>query len=106
MKVQDHIARLCQQIVSNFGPQKVILFGSYANGVPTQDSDIDLLVIMPYSGNELEKMVEIRRKLDSSMPIDVLVKTPGLIEEKIGLGDFFIAEIIEKGKVIYETRDV
>ena len=106
MKVQDHIARLCQQIVSNFGPQKVILFGSYANGVPTQDSDIDLLVIMPYSGNELEKMVEIRRKLDSSMPIDVLVKTPGLIEEKIGLGDYFIAEIIEKGKVIYETRDV
>lgn len=105
MNAQAHIKNLCQQIVAQFKPQKVILFGSHAYGVPTIDSDIDLLVVMPYSGNEMEKMVEIRRQLDSSMPVDILVKTPYQIEERLGLGDFFIAEIIKKGKVIYETRD-
>jgi len=103
--VSDHIAGLCQSIVDKFRPHRVILFGSYAYGIPTPDSDIDLMVVMPYSGNEMEKMVEVRRQLDSSMPVDVLVKTPRQIEEQIRLGDFFINEVIEKGKVLYETGD-
>lgn len=98
-----HIASLCERIVDRFRPQKVILFGSYAYGNPTVDSDIDLMVVMPYEGNELDKMVEVRRQLDSSMPVDVLVKTPRQIEERIEMGDFFIAEVMKKGKVLYEA---
>lgn len=101
--VLNHIASLCQRIVDRFRPQKVILFGSYAYGNPTADSDIDLMVVMPYEGNELDKMVEVRRLLDSSMPVDVLVKTPRQIKERIEMGDFFIAEVMEKGKVLYEA---
>ncbi len=99
------ISRDYAKALSKFRPHKVILFGSYAYGTPTPDSDIDLLVVMPYAGNEMEKMVEVRRLLDSSMPVDVLVKTPHQIEEQIGLGDFFINEVIEKGKVLYEAGD-
>jgi predicted nucleotidyltransferase len=102
MNAQSQIKKLCKQIVDKFRPQKVILFGSYAYGKPTFDSDIDLMVVMPYDGNELEKMVEVRGQLDSAMPVDVFVKTPKQIEERIALGDFFIAEIIDKGKVLYE----
>lgn len=103
MDVQGQIKKLCSQIVERFRPLKVILFGSYAYGIPTPDSDIDLMIVMPYSGNELDKMVEVRSYLDSSMPVDVLVKTPKQIEERIELGDFFLAEIMEKGKVLYEA---
>lgn len=102
MDAQAQIKKLCKQIVDKFQPQKVILFGSYAYGKPTYDSDIDLMVVMPYEGNELEKMVEVRRQLDSAMPVDVFVKTPKQIEERIALGDFFIAEVLDKGKIIYE----
>jgi predicted nucleotidyltransferase len=105
MDAEAQIKKLCKQIVEKFRPQKVILFGSYAYGTPTPDSDIDLLVVMPYSGNELDKMVEVRRHLDSSMPVDVLVKTPGQIEERIHLEDFFIRKVLEKGKILYENGD-
>ncbi len=101
--VTNHIALLCKRIVDEFRPRKVILFGSYAYGTPNADSDIDLMVVMTYSGNELDKMAEVRRHLDSSMPVDVLVKTPQQIKERIELGDFFLAEILEKGKVLYEA---
>lgn len=103
MDTKEQISLLCKQIVETFHPHKVILFGSYAYGTPTKDSDIDLMVVMPYSGKELDKMVEVRRKLDSSVPVDVLVKTPEQIQKRTEMGDFFIAEVLEKGKILYEA---
>lgn len=106
MDVQVHIQKLCKQIVDAFRPQKVILFGSYAYGTPTFDSDIDLLVVMPYEENELDKMAEVRRSLSSEMPLDVLVKTPKQIEERIKMEDFFVRDIIENGKVLYDNGNL
>ncbi len=103
MNINTQIENLCRQIVENFNPQRVILFGSYAYGKPTADSDIDLLVVMPYEGNELEQMVRVRRCLKSSFPLDVLVKTPAQLKERSETGDFFIKEVIEKGKILYEA---
>ena len=103
MKVDSYLKKLCDEIDGGFSPQKIILFGSYANGTSNEDSDIDLLVIMPYEGNELDKMADVRRKLSSSMPLDVLVKTPAQVEKRIKMGDFFVREIIESGKVLYDA---
>ena len=94
------------EIVHNFGPEKVILFGSYAYGMPTGDSDVDLLVIMPYVGNELQKMADVRKSIRSRFPLDVLVKTPEQIKQRLAAGDFFVREIIEKGVVLYESGDL
>jgi uncharacterized protein len=105
VNVKAEIKSLCQQIVDNFQPEKVVLFGSYAYGTPTEDSDIDLLVIMPYTGNELDQMVTVRRRLKSTFPLDVLVKTSAQLKERIEMEDFFIKEIIEKGTILYETRN-
>lgn len=102
MDVQAHINRLCKQIVERFRPQKVILFGSYAYGTPTFDSDIDLLVVMPFDGRIHEQAVKIRRVLDSSMPLDLLVRTPEQVRERVEMEDFFMREIVEQGKVLYE----
>ncbi len=106
MKINAKIKDLCRQIVEGFNPQKIILFGSYAYGKPNADSDIDLLVVMPYEGNELEQMVKVRCRLKSSVPLDVLVKTPAQLKESSDMGDFFIKEIIEKGKILYEAENV
>jgi uncharacterized protein len=105
VNAKAEIKSLCQQIVDNFQPEKVVLFGSYAYGTPNEDSDIDLLVIMPYTGNELDQMVTVRRRLKSTFPVDVLVKTSAQLKERIEMEDFFIKEIIEKGTILYETRN-
>ncbi len=106
MDVQAHIKKVCRQIVERFQPQKVILFGSYAYGTPNYDSDIDLLVIMPYVGNELQKMADVRKELSSKMPLDVLVKTPEQIARDIEADNFFTREIVEKGITLYESGDL
>lgn len=80
------------------------MFGSYANGSPSEDSDVDLLVVMPYKGKSVDKSVEIRLKIRPPFPMDLLVRTPLKVEERLGIGDDFMKEIVETGKVLYEAR--
>ncbi len=106
MNLDEIIRDICGQIVRNFQPHKVILFGSHAYGVPTKDSDLDFLVIMPYSGNELQQMADVRGRIDSRVPLDVLVKTPEQIDRDLKANNFFTREIIENGITLYESGDL
>ncbi len=92
------------RIVKQFHPEKVILFGSYAYGNPTPDSDVDVLVVLPFKGKVVHKATEIMTTVKHpGFPVDMLVRTPRQVEERISLGDFFMKEILEKGTVIYEA---
>lgn len=62
-QVRQRIKDLCEQIVRIVSPQKIILFGSYAYGNPTADSDVDLLVIMPFEGHHVYQATKIRMQL-------------------------------------------
>lgn len=93
------------QIVERFHPQKVVLFGSYAYGKPTPDSDVDLLVAMETPRRSVEQAVEIRRAVDFPFPVDLLVRTPQQIAERVALGDVFLREVLTKGVVLYEAND-
>ncbi len=106
MDVQAHIQKLCKQIVDAFRPKKVILFGSYAYGTPNFNSDIDLLVVMPFEGRVHDQAVKIRRGLDASMPVDLLVRTPEQVRRRVEMNDFFMREIVEQGKVLYARDNV
>jgi predicted nucleotidyltransferase len=99
------IQTLCDDIVRAFHPQKVILFGSYAYDTATADSDVDLLVVMPFSGHPAHKVLEIRRAIRAPFPLDLLVRTPADVQARVQLGDFFLREIVEKGRTLYETSD-
>ena len=92
-----------QQIGREFGAQQIILFGSYAQGLATADSDVDLLVIGPFTGRSVDKSVEIRMKLRPTFPVDILVRTPDKVQERIKMGDNFMQDILKNGKVIYEA---
>lgn len=95
-----------KQIAEQFNPDQIILFGSYAYGKPTADSDVDMLVIMPFKGKGAKKTSEILIATDPRFPVDLLVRTPKQIKTRIALGDFFIREITQKGKIIYEAANV
>lgn len=90
------------EIAREFRPRRIILFGSYAHGKPTRDSDVDLLVIMPHKGLGADKATEIRLKVRAPFPMDLLVRSPQKIRQRLARGDFFFEEIFEKGKVLYE----
>ena len=102
--VQD-ITDVVAQMVERFHPQQVVLFGSYAYGTPTPDSDVDLLVVMETSLRHVEQAVEIRKAVDFPFPVDLLVQTPQHIAERVALGDVFLREVLTKGVVLYTTND-
>jgi len=99
------ILAFARQIAKQFNPHKIILFGSYAYGVPTEDSDVDILVIMPFEGRNPQKATEIWMATKSKFPIDIMVRKPAEIKKRLRMGDFFLREITEKGKVLYEAAD-
>jgi len=103
-KVRAIIQRIVEKIVSDYVPQKVILYGSYAYGTPHRDSDIDLLIIKDTPERFLDRWVTVHRILTGmhrSLPLESLVLTPQEVEGRLAIGDRFIAEILEKGKVLY-----
>jgi predicted nucleotidyltransferase len=91
------------EVVRNFHPERIILFGSYTYGMPTEDSDVDLLIIMPFKGKPIQKASEILRKLKPRIPVELLVRTPVQVKQRLAMNDHFLREIVEKGKVLYES---
>ena len=102
--VAETLPRAIERIVSELKPEKIILFGSYAYGNPTPDSDVDLLVIMKTRAKEIDRYVAVSNLLyPRQFPVDILVKTPREMEaEARKKGNFFMQEILKRGKVLYE----
>ena len=103
MITQKQIKDFGWRLVREFRPRKVVLFGSYAYGKQNPDSDVDILVVMPLNGNPVDKSVEMRLKLQPRFPLDLLVRTPAKIKERLAMGDDFIKDIFDKGRVLYEA---
>lgn len=80
-----------------FQPEKIILFGSYSDRESTQDSDIDLLVIMSLEGHPVEKTIEIRHAIDYHFALDLLVRSPKRLQQRLEMGDFLFEKICKKG---------
>src|SRR5689334_17843964 len=95
------IEAYCHAVAREFHPQKIILFGSYAYGKPTADSDVDLLVILPFHGNDVSKAVQIRSRFDTPFPMDLIVRKPHFIAERLRERDMFIELVMKQGRVIY-----
>jgi uncharacterized protein len=77
------IKRLCEKIAIEFRPEKIILFGSHAYGKALWDSDVDLLIIMPFKGRPHRQAVNIRSRIEAPMALDLLVRTPQQISRRL-----------------------
>ena len=100
----DQISTIIQREMK---PEKIILFGSYAYGAPAKGSDIDLLIIKDIPKNQVRKQRLLARKklraaiLQYDIDIDIIIDSQQRIEERKALGDMFLKEITEKGKIVY-----
>jgi len=97
------IHEISEQIRKEFSPQKIILFGSHSWGKPSAESDIDLLVITEFEGKPWRLAVEIKERIKPTIPLDLIVRTPQQIRERLAKQDTFLTEIVEKGTVLYEA---
>jgi predicted nucleotidyltransferase len=98
------IRDFARQIAQQFHPDRIILFGSYAYGKPHKDSDVDILVVMP-AYDEINQAVRILRKTDPGFPTDLIVRTPHNLRWRLEEGDWFLRDLVAKGKVLYEKTD-
>lgn len=104
---ESEIRRIVRKLRSEYAPQRIILFGSRAHGAARPDSDIDLLIVKETSDRFIDRWVAVRRILSDPgrrVPLETLVLTPGEIEQRLAVGDQFIAEIVNEGKVLYAGR--
>jgi predicted nucleotidyltransferase len=97
------IQKIVQQIVDHFHPQKVILFGSYAHGTPTADSDVDLLVMMETEEPSLHVAARIAAAVDHPCALDILVRSPSDLEASLARKGVFATEVLTTGIVLYAT---
>ncbi|MBI5892460.1 MAG: nucleotidyltransferase domain-containing protein [Deltaproteobacteria bacterium] len=105
MDIEIYLKEAIKRIISEFNPYKIILFGSYAYGTPTKDSDIDLMVVMDTDMKPYERSLPIRKTLKYlGMPKDVIVRTPQEFERFKDIVGTIIYTAAHKGKVIYEKR--
>jgi uncharacterized protein len=98
------IRRFARRIAERLLPEKIILFGSYAYGKPHSESDVDLLVIME-TRNAIDQSIRIKTAFDRVFSLDLIVSTPWQIARGLKDDNWFLREIIEKGRVLYEARD-
>jgi predicted nucleotidyltransferase len=101
----DAIIDYANAVATKMAPQKVILFGSYAHGSASDDSDVDVLIVMDHRGRAEHAATRIRNTLSASFPLDLLVRRQAEIDRRIASNDFFLKDVMEKGLVLYAAND-
>ena len=96
----------CRKVVREFRPDRIVLFGSFADGTPTDDSDVDMLIIMPLARGQrdVRMAAAIRQRVQARFPMDVIVRSPRQIAKRLADGDGFIAGILRDGRLLYENK--
>ena len=102
LSLRSELEKIIHSIEINYHPEKIILYGSLAAGRETEGSDIDILVVKDTDKDPWSRSTEVDRFIDHQAPVDVLVYTSREIEERLKMRDFFIKDILENGKVVYE----
>ena len=97
------IRKFAREVVDRFEPDRIILFGSYAYGTPHDDSDVDVLVVMP-ARNQLRRAAQIELDCDPPFPLDIIVRTPSEMQWRLRERESFLTEIVARGIVLHEKN--
>lgn len=104
MIATERISEAARVFADAVHPLKIILFGSYADGRPTEESDVDLLVIERGLTDKLQEMVRLRRLLRPlRIPVDVLVYSEDEVREWGHLPGTTLYWALKRGKVLHEA---
>jgi uncharacterized protein len=106
MITQSQIREFAHRLAERYRPERIILFGSQADGTATADSDVDLLVVMRHTAKKnVYKSVEIVTTLKPIFPLDLLVRTPEDLEVAKMSGDPIMNTILNEGTSLYAASD-
>lgn len=105
MTSKETIAEMASRIGREFRPRRVILFGSYARGDATEESDVDLLVVVDEPRQRGKRSAPILRVLaeEYAVPVDVIVRTTDSLERESGVPGTLGDEVSKEGVVLYEA---
>lgn len=103
MVTDEQIRDLVARIAAEFHPQRIILFGSRARGEAHAESDVDLLVVMPFEGRRYRTAARIRAHLPREIPIDLVLRSPAEVESENALGDILLQDALQSGITLYRA---
>ena len=102
--IEKVLAVVVRRLVRKYHPEKIILFGSYAEGGARSDSDLDILIVKNTRKRARDRRIEVKKILDTPVefpPVDAIVMTSGEVRQRLELMDGFVRTIIARGRVIY-----
>ena len=102
MVSMDDIQLVADRIAREFDPDKIILFGSYAHGTAGPDSDVDLLVVLPFEGKPFWKSVEIINRVNPQFSLELIARRPADAASRYAQGDPLIHDAFDHGRVLYD----
>jgi len=105
MVAVSEVTEFARRLADEFAPERIVLFGSLADGGADESSDADLLVVMPHEGKGWRAATAIRNRLRPGFALDLIVRSPEELRERLEMGDPFFREIVDKGLVLHEARD-
>lgn len=102
-EIQEQLDQITHAIIRNYQPERIVLFGSYANGKPRRDSDFDLFIVKETQLRQIDRDREIRKILPPNRKkgVDLIVLTPQEVYRALDEKNIFLDKIIKKGKNLY-----
>src|SRR5438045_8300922 len=106
MVAREKIQRLSDAIAAKFAVEKIILFGSHAYGTATADSDVDLLVVMEYEGDQMKPYLEIFAAVEHliDFPCDMIIWRPTELARRYSQLNPIARESLDSGELLYDRR--
>lgn len=101
---EEILQKITRNIVDSFHPNSIILFGSYAYGSPHENSDVDLFIVMDSEDSPHDRIMKVTSVAKIPyLPMDIIVRTPAEVKERVAIGDFFILDILQRGRTLYSN---
>jgi predicted nucleotidyltransferase len=101
----EQISSFAREIAQRYAPDKIVLFGSQAWNTATDDSDVDMLVIMDFEGRGAHKAADILCDINPRFSCDLLVRRASEVQQRLIMNDDFMHEILTKGKTLYDRSE-
>ena len=103
-EIREKIGEYVREVVEKLHPNLVVLFGSFASGDINEGSDVDILVVADFKEEFLDRIRTLMDLNRFRIPIEPVGYTPREFEEMKKRGNLFVAEVLEKGKILFESQ--